>query len=305
MKSAKYLCAALITRSIQDLSEEEEEIIVDYLTDLGYDVDLDTKPRKLCEILLGDSMKKNIGKKIPISAYANSLIEKGKTTLVIQTTQNQLKDLQSKREENRKTLEKKEKNLPGCDLNNERLLSKNLYEIRLNPELGYNYENDSFSAVISINESQYTEIFLRLTNPIVDISTIKGERAFARIGESHNYDENVIYASQLVMDILGSTKNTEVFLKLCNSLPEITNINFTYYGNQSSLNEDLPFLIERLPVIINGYSYLSLGMLLYVRSETKEMTIRVEGLYSDERPIFAGIIPFGEQDIPFDIEPDI
>ena len=39
--SAKSLCAMLITRSLKDLTEEEEEIVADYLHDMGVSVRCD------------------------------------------------------------------------------------------------------------------------------------------------------------------------------------------------------------------------------------------------------------------------
>ena len=75
MKSAKELCALLITRALKDLGEEEEEVVVDYLESIGVDVDLDMKPRDMCVALLEKTMVKELGKKVPLTAYANSLIK--------------------------------------------------------------------------------------------------------------------------------------------------------------------------------------------------------------------------------------
>jgi hypothetical protein len=75
MKSAKELCALLITRALKDLGEEEEEVVVDYLESIGVEVDLDMKPRDMCIALLEKTMVKELGKKVPMTAYANSLIK--------------------------------------------------------------------------------------------------------------------------------------------------------------------------------------------------------------------------------------
>lgn len=63
MRSAKELCALLITRGLKELNEEEEEVVVDYLEDIGVEVDLDAKPRDLCVALLEKVMTKDLGKK--------------------------------------------------------------------------------------------------------------------------------------------------------------------------------------------------------------------------------------------------
>ena len=56
--SAKQLCAQLVTRALQDLTEEEEEVVVDYLESAGISVDLDANPRELCTLLLEKLCKK-------------------------------------------------------------------------------------------------------------------------------------------------------------------------------------------------------------------------------------------------------
>ena len=100
------------------------------------------------------------------------------------------------------------------------------------------------------------------------------------------------------------------FLKLCISLPEIKKIDFTFYGGEKELNENLKVIIEKVPNLINAFSYLSLGMVLTLDlaaegSPAKEIQIRVDSLFDeDERPLFAGIIPFGLSNLPFDIKPD-
>lgn len=311
--SAKELCALLITKSLKNLNEDEEEIVIDYLTDLGYDVDIDTKPQELCRLLLNATMKKELKKEVPISAYANSLLDKGK---VLSEQKNKLaneKALEASRIQKRKELENKSKVLPGCNVNNDKLISKNLYDLIVDQELGYSVADDTHSAIISISENLYTTIFMKLNDPIVEITSNKGNKAYARVGEYHQENDSTIYISQLVADILDindvnskNNKNVGGFLKLCNSLPEITHIGFTYYGSQEKLDEDLPMLIEKLPKVINGFSYLSLGMILYITTSTSNITIRVDSLLSfGDEEIFAGIIPLAENDLPFDINADI
>ena len=95
------------------------------------------------------------------------------------------------------------------------------------------------------------------------------------------------------------------FLKLCSSMPDIAKAKFTFYGSREELDGVLQKLIEKLPSVINAFSYLSLGMILMTNIDGKEIHVRVDGLTDfDERPIFAGLIPFGSGDLPFDIEAD-
>lgn len=57
-KSAKELCAMLITRALKDLNEDEEEIVVDYLEKIGVKTKLTMKPRELCTLLLENDGKR-------------------------------------------------------------------------------------------------------------------------------------------------------------------------------------------------------------------------------------------------------
>jgi hypothetical protein len=310
MKSAKELCAMLITRSIQDLNVDEEEIVVDYLTDLGFDVDLDTKPRELCRLLLETTMKREfVGKNVPMTAYANSLLTKEKNEAEVKKQRAKRMELNDKREASRRKLERREKELPGCDVSNAKIFQSTLYDIIFDPELGYDEAEDIHRTLVKVNEAQYNELFVNVDNPIIEITSNKGDKAFARVDGYHHDAKNVIFASQLVLDLLNvkeGVDRAQGFVKLCNTLPNIAHIKFTYYGSQEILDEDLEFLPLQLPKIINGYSYLSLGMVLTVHYGAREPQVRVESLEDpDNRPIFAGLVPFGENDIPFDIEPDI
>jgi hypothetical protein len=106
--------------------------------------------------------------------------------------------------------------------------------------------------------------------------------------------------------ILNLTGSDLAFLQLCNSLPTISHVKFTFYGTQEELDKVLKDLIIKLPSTINAFSYLSLGMVLVVDVNGQKTEIRVDSLTDDnDRPIFAGLIPVSETDLPFDISPDI
>lgn len=308
--SAKSLCAMLITRSLKDLTEDEEEVVVDYLTDLGIDVDADAKPREICVELLERLMAKELGKKVPLTAYANQIkeaeVEKAKLVAV--------KRKEIMRNRVKGELQAKVKVLPGCIDAKLGILSSTVvpYDAVVDRELGLQRVDDStgdnlsrYSAVISISNDLYDRIFNQINDPVIEITSFDGHTAYARIAASHDGPDTLIRISPLVAAILntGDKPRFKTLLKLCNSLPTVSNVKFTYYGGQDELNKILLLLIDRLPSLVNAYSYLSLGMVIAATLEGDR--VRVDGLYdADQRPIFAGILPFGDNQIPFTVDPE-
>lgn len=308
MNKAKELCAMLVTRALKDLDEDEEEIVVDYLNDLNIDVDIDTKPREMCRLLLEKTMEQELGKKVPLSAYANQLLGKITATKSIEEDARKKYELETGRRRKEKELQSKDKVLLGC-IPGDPIFTRNLYDIVVNPELGIEILNDGtmqYTSLVSVSENLYNNIFLSLNNPVLEINTSQGLKAYARVGEPHFESNNIIYISPLVGALLKVNVRDGAFIKLCKSLPGIAKVDFTYYGGKEELNNILGELRNKLPSVINAFSYLSLGMILLTEINGKEVQVRVDGLYDNyERPIFAGLIPFGEHDLPFEINPDI
>lgn len=306
---AKQLCAQLITRALKSLDEDQEEIVVDALEKLGIETDIDMSAKDMCVALLEKTMQQELGKRVPISAYANSLLTKGKEEAEEKATKTQRLDLANRRKQLKAQLEGKSSNLAGCIPNPERILSKNLYTVVVDPSIGIVELEDGtqqYTAVISLPTALYTRIFTSLENPVIEISTAKGNKAYARLTEPLETNDNVISVSPLVALIAGIKERDGAFLKLCASLPYIARARFTYYGTKAELNELLPNLIIRLPQVVNAFSYLSLGMLLLTDINGREVTVRVDELLDeDDTPIFAGLISPGEGDLPFEIESDI
>ena len=304
-RNAKELCAMLITRSLKDLNEDEEEIVVDYLETLKVKTKLSMGSRELCTLLLEKAMEKDLGKKVPITAYANSLLSNN-SDKVVKTNNNERIKLHRSRSQ--KDLENLSNKLPGC-LVSENIFQRNLYNLIIDPELGIVNLDDGtsqYSAVISVSERLYTDIFLINSTPIVEIRTNKGFKAFAKIAFPHAGNDLDVYVSPLIAHILNLDGANVAFLKLCVSLPNISHVKFTFYGNQEELDNILKQLIIKLPAVINAFSYLSLGMVLSTVINGKEVQVRVDSLTDEtDRPIFAGILPFSETDLPFDISPDL
>ena len=306
--SAKSLCAMLITRSLKDLTEEEEEIVADYLHDMGVNVRSDATPASMCVKLLEKLMAKELGKKVPITAFANQVqaAEIENQRLLV------LKRKEMARDKVRSQLVAKSAVLPGCIDAKLGILSSNVvpYDLLIDRELGIQALNDStgenllqYSAVISIASELYEQIFNQIDDPVIQITSFDGRIAYGRIAAAHQNKPTVIYISPLVATLLGVGDNSKALLKLCNSLPIVANIKFTYYGSQAELDGVLPLLIERLPALVNAYSYLSMGMV--IQATMKGDRVRVDGLYdAAERPIFAGILPFGDNQLPFTIDPE-
>jgi len=303
MRNAKELCAMLITRSLKDLNEDEEEIVVDYLEDLGIETDLDTKPKDLCYTLL----TKIKDERVPLTAYANSILSKEKEKVIEKKKEIQEKDLVRKRFGEQKKLETTK--LPGCVPSEDNIFSKNLYTLKSDPRVGIVNLNDGtaqYSSLISLSSDLYTKIFLDYSNPVIEITNSKGNKAYTRVGEPHDGSSELILVSPLISTLLNFKNVDGGFVRLCIHLPEISKVDFTFYGNKMELDEILPSLITKLPSVINAFSYLSLGMVLKTKINGREIEVRVDKLEdTDLRPIFAGLIPFSEGDLPFEITPDI
>jgi hypothetical protein len=310
-KNAKELCAMLITRALKDLNDDEEEIVVDYLEKLRIKTKLSMKPRELCLLLLEKTMEQEYGKgkTIPLTAYANSLLNKES-----EATQQKQKvirevDLKLNRSRSQKNLESMSNKLPGCLVSENNIFSRNIYNLIIDPELGIvNLEDGTsqYAAMISVSTRLYENIFLANETPIIEIRTNKGFKAYAKLGAPHEGSDNEVYISPLVAYILNIEAGGSAFLQLCISLPNIAHVKFTFYGNRSELDLILKDLIAKLPSVINAFSYLSLGMILTTTINGKEVQVRVDSLRDDtERPIFAGVLPFAESDLPFEIDPDL
>ena len=308
-KSAKELCAMLITRALKDLNEDEEEIVVDYLEKIGVKTKLTTKPRELCTLLLEKTMEKEHGKSIPLTAYANSVLNKE----VAAATQKQkiIKevDVKLRRSKSQKELENLSSRLPGCLISENNVFSRNLYNLIIDPELGIvNLDDGSsqYAAMISVSQRLYEAIFTVNEMPIIEIRTNKGFKAYAKIATPHEGNDTDVYISPLIAYILNIKDTGVAFLQLCVSLPQISHVKFTYYGNREQLDKILSSLIIKLPAVVNAFSYLSLGMILTTVIDGQEVEVRVDALRDeDERPIFAGILPFAETNLPFEIDPDL
>jgi hypothetical protein len=303
MKSAQEVCAMLLLRSIKTLNSEEEELIADYMADIGYEVTFDKDPRGLCQFLLEDAMQQELGHKAPMTAYAHSVIDAQAKVREERKKLDRLRELDKKRGAEKKRLASNEKKLPGCNINKS-ILKNVAHKLRFDEKLGYDRDTGRHAAVVAVSSRLYNQIFLEIDNPVVELMALKtGKVCYARIAEAHEEADDVVYVSELVSDILG-TKRGDVVMKLCNSLPSVKHIDLTYYGTQAELDGVLEEVIQNLQVTINGFSYVFLGMELYVETKDGRKAVRVDGLYDDEMPIFAGLIPFGENDVPFEIKPD-
>lgn len=309
-RNAKELCAMLITRSLQDLTEDEEEIVVDYLEKLRIRTTVNMKPKQLCTLLLEKIIEKEYPtSKPPITAYAHQLLQKETITTTEKQKIIKTEDVKIRRSRSQKDLENMAQKLPGCSVSQANIFGRNLYELRLHPEVGIvnlNDETSQYTAVISVSLDLYEKIFLANETPIIEIKTNKGSRAYAKIALPHEESDNIIYISPLVALILNIQDVGYAFLQLCTSLPEIAHVKFTFYGTQEELNQILKDLIVKLPSVINAFSYLSLGMVLNTNINGKQVEVRVDSLTDDrDRPVFSGLLPFQESDLPFDIVPDL
>ncbi len=309
MRNAKELCAMLITRQLKTLSEDEEDVVVDYLDDLGIDVDIDAKPREICMTLLDKVMEKDLGRRVPITAYANTLLSKEESAKDIKEKQKEERKLQNKRKNKKEKLNKNKDNLIGCVTDPNLSIPRNqIFEFRTAQNLGIKTTNGKqyYAAVVTVSQQLYQRIFSSVSNPILELRTHRQDRGYVRIeGTNHDNNENMIYVSPLVSQMLDFGTYSHGYVRICVTMPEVKKVDFTYYGSKAALTNDMEKLLTGLPPIINAFSVLKLGMELLVPIDDKVVTVRVDKLYDNEKDsIFAGVIPFGETDLPFDIEAD-
>lgn len=316
---AKKICAQLITRALKSLDEDQEEAVVDYLESIGVSVDLDANPKDLCVLLLEKTIEEEIRKspdankmnKPPLTAYANKIL--GKESEVSKEKQqiNQLEQVKRRRKISEADLQDKSNTLPSCVPSDVKIFEKRLYEFLIDPEIGIVQLADGtshYTAKVAIPENMYLKIYENENNPVIEITNSKGYKAYGRIELSP--DQN-IRVSPLIGVILNYVGGKDAgFMKLCSTLPYIANVKFTYYGTQKELDEILSILNEKLPAVIEAFSYLSIGMVITTTvnsvSGTKEIYLRVEELTDDDNlPLFAGLLPPGLSEIPYEIFPDI
>lgn len=90
------------------------------------------------------------------------------------------------------------------------------------------------------------------------------------------------------------------------ALPEIHKVGFTFYGKSDELKEIEVLLSKKLQSVVEAFSYLSLGIVLTTEINGKTVEVRVDRLEDGgETPIFAGIVPLGVNEFPFEIVSDI
>lgn len=312
-RTAKELCALLITKQLKELNEDESDVVVDYLEDIGIEVDIDTSDNTLCRSLLDRVMQDELGRSVPISAYANQIVTTLKNMEYTKTLEKERRDTERKRKNIQKLLEKEHTELSGCVVGNIGI-PKGLFVFIVDPDLGIQRDSDGnmiYTAVVSVSPSLYEQIFLNVNNPVLELITSTGNRGYVKLGEPTLLptDSNQIYISPLVSRLLklDGEPNKSGFIRLCIKMPTISKINFTFYGNKNQLDSNLEYFINKLPDTINAFSSLSLGMeLILLKSDGETLTVRVDGLLGENgNPIFSGLIPVGLTDLPFEISPDI
>jgi hypothetical protein len=317
--SPKELCSLLISKGLKELSPDEEDSVVNYLEDSGVRVGLRDKTTDICVKLLQLTMVEDgyDPQKVPVRIYANTLIEREKSereSKFQQTSERRrLQEIEDQRNDARKRLEQQAKTLPGCVVADSDILPKTLFTLQVDPELGLMILPDGslqYSSVISINGDLYEQLFLALENPIVELGAGQGYKTYVRISDAHQGDRNLVYISPLVATSLNIENEGSAFVKLCVSLPQIRRIEFSFLGTSETLTSILERITEKLPDLINAFSYLSLGMILRtsIKTDREDLVLnaRVDGLYDEsDQAIFAGLIPFGESDIPFEINADM
>ena len=310
-RNAKKLCSMLITRALKELNEDEEDVVVDYLYEIGVDVRQDQNSKQLCIALLEKTMKDEKGHLVPITAFANEIL--GSSNERVEKIEKVEKKVDN-RNKIETDLQSNKDDLTGCIVNdkmkNRQVIDDSkFYEFQTDNSVGLmtSGPNSSiYTSGIALSQKKYETVFSHLENPILELYISKTKRAFARITNVHDRDDNLILISPLVSSILGASKGA-CHVRICNSLRKIGSIKFTFYGTKKELDENMAQILEEVPLTINAFSYLSLGLVINTELNSgKKISLRVDQLLDENNtPIFAGLIPFGLTDLPFDVEPDI
>lgn len=318
--NAAEVCARLLTRALKELTEEQEELVTDYLYSIGINIEADISSRDMCLVLLEKLMIDEYGNKVPVTAFANNILEKAKKASEIRAQQVKAQQITYNRALKEKELKQQTGNMLGCEISNTNIFSKIPYKLVIDPTIRTDVNRaeeaeGAYSAVILLSTNLYNELLLNFDSPLLEIVTLKGARAYVRVQgtyESSN-DDHVIHITPLVAEILEldpNVKSAQAFVKLCNALAEISFVEFRYYGTQEELNGVLQQIQEILPSIINRYSYLSLGMVFKLQipdniGVLNQHEVRVDRIYDTNKDsIYAGIIPQGDVAIEFEIFPD-
>ncbi len=312
-KSAKELCALLMTKGIKALDDDQEEIVYDYLYDhLGIEMDADTNERDLCQALLSKTIPPPPAN-LPRHAmagyqnrYYNSLLEGESVARDAKQKQIQARNLLRQRKDNEERLKNMDGRLPGCVKDQGNNLKAGVYDLVVDANLGIAHLTDGstqYTAVVSIPSSVYQQILYNVENPTLQINTTTGYKGFAKIADFHSGPNNLLYISPLIARMLNVDQVGKAILNLCTSMPILSKVDFTYYGTQADLDQILPQLIVKLPSVINAFAYLSLGMVLQTEINGELVSVRVDGLEDNAEKVFAGLLAAGESDLPFDVVP--
>ena len=213
MSKAKELCALLLTRGLKTLSSDEEDTVVDYLSDMGIDVDIDARPQDICitlmSKLLADEMEED--RAVPLAAvraYSSRVLEELEEEKQEKAIQQQklrqqqeererLMRLQKERKATESTLRQNISDLPGCYQDDE-IFTQRSYTLEVNDNVGLDqlpdgsYQN---TAKIRLPANLFDRVFTATDNPIIEIIA-NGKQAYARLeGVSNN---NNILVSPLI-----------------------------------------------------------------------------------------------------------
>jgi len=310
-KSANELCALLITKQVEGLTIEEEDLVVDYLYKIGIDVSPNDSQQVICNTLISKLLEKEGTARIPRTAFANKLIENERQFKIDQANRmrkqriydHRLKQVDSLVSAARRT---------ECLLDTTGLIPpEKIYTLIKKNDFGlFEGLNGSkyIKAVIKIPSNLYKKIFQHIDIPILKITPIGKDSMieYIKIEGYHNDDTDFIYMTESTRILLNIDEIGAAKLQLCKSVSVIDQIDFIFYGNNEQLIKYVEAIKILLPNLINAYSVLKVGITLTLFDKNNILlVVLIHKLYSNGKEVFIGALPPGTNEIPMNILADI
>lgn len=297
-KNAQELCSELLLNITKNLTDEEEELVVDYLDNIGIEVDLDVEQNKMCRMLF-DSLTKKLPGRVPVQALANKILDDRKIRLgenVETKTEESLEERRDKISDQLLTSGK-----TTCVLDESNIVPTNQMYKFITDELGITTESDytHYNAVVKLPIKLYEKIFFNVENPVLKITKFGGnhESTYVKINGYNDkfYTNESIVEPIEITDITDDYKNRIIIDK---HTPYISHVKFIYYGDKKELNKNL--LAIRNSLKENDVRSFRVGSTVLADKGYKFMV----GSIKDEnnRNVSIGRIKYDMDDIKFDIE---
>ncbi len=288
MAKAEKLCARLIVGRLDELTDDEKYDILIELEEFDIYLEEEDSSTHICKTL----MNKASGK-IPMTAYIHQFLDKTEKREAAREAIYAEKRVVENRKKNKEELITRGEKMDNCVGRSNLIFGKIVYHA-----VEKNYINRS--GYITIQKNIYIEL-TRQDSLIIEIELLNniGKKLYVRVSDYHDDYKKSIYVSS---DLYNEIGEIPFKISVCSDLPDITFISFEFFGLEEDLEKILPSLQMDLASMLSGFEALTLGKDIKLNMDDgNSFVARVVSLQSYGEEIYAGKIPFGENDIPFEI----